>query len=183
MLMKPIEIIGNKEFNLILKRLAFELIENYGDFSNVAIIGLQAKGVFLAERLKLELESILKGVKIPCGSLDITFFRDDFRRGANPILANTTKIDFIIEDKNIILVDDVLFTGRSIRAAMDAMLAFGRPARVELLVFINRRFKRHLPIQPTYVGKTVDSVDSEKVKVHWKGVDGEDKVTMFSAKK
>ena len=177
--MEPRVIIDSTEFNLILKRLAYQLIENHGDFSNSAIIGLQTKGVVLADRLKKELDKILPNANILCGALDITFFRDDFRRGSKPLVANTTKIDFIIENKNIILIDDVFFTGRTVRAGLDAMLAFGRPASVELLVFVNRRYKRHLPVQPTYIGKTVDSVDSEKVKVEWSDEEGKDQVVLY----
>lgn len=181
--MNQIEIVHDKEFNLMLTRLAHQLIENHGNFSNSVLIGLQSRGVFLANRLQQKLEEILDGVKVNNGALDITFFRDDFRRGSNPILANKTKIDFIIEGKNVVLVDDVLFTGRTVRAGLDAMLAFGRPSRVELLVLIDRRFKRHLPIQPSYVGKIVDSVAAEKVLVEWAEVEGRDKVVMFEPQK
>ena len=116
------------------------------------------------------------------GNLDITFFRDDFRRRETPIVPNSTKIDFIIEGKKVILVDDVLWTGRTIRAAMDAMMAFGRPEKVELLVLVDRRFSRHLPIEPDYIGIQVDSINSQKVAVSWKETDQEDKVVLVSEK-
>ena len=115
-------------------------------------------------------------------NLDITFFRDDFRRRETPIVPNSTKIDFIIEGKKVILVDDVLWTGRTIRAAMDAMMAFGRPEKVELLVLVDRRFSRHLPIEPDYIGIQVDSINSQKVAVSWKETDQEDKVVLVSEK-
>lgn len=181
--MQPIEIINTKEFNLTIRRLAFQLIENHNNFEETVIIGLQAKGVYLADRLKKELELINPALKLNVGYLDITFFRDDFRRTEKPIVANETRIDFIIEGKKVVLVDDVLFTGRTIRAGLDAMLAFGRPSLVELLVLVDRRYTRHLPIQPTYVGKVVDSIVSEKVSVEWKEVEGEDKVLMYSSEK
>ena len=179
--MQPREIINKAEFNLILKRLAFELIENHSSFEDTVLIGLQSKGVYLANRIQEVLKEINPDLNLAVGFLDITFFRDDFRRTDKPLVANETNIDFMVEDKKVILIDDVLFTGRTIRAGLDAMLAFGRPSFVELLVFVDRRYKRHLPIQPTYVGKVVDSVTSEKVSVEWKEIEGEDKVLMYSS--
>ena len=122
------------------------------------------------------LEKILK-TKINCGDLDITFYRDDFRK--KELKPNKTNIDFIIEDKNVILVDDVLFTGRTIRAGLDAMLAFGRPNDVELLVLVDRRFSRHVPIQAKYTGLIIDSIQTQNVKVDWKETDGKDCVTLI----
>lgn len=179
--MQPREIINTTEFNLIIKRLAFQLIENHNSFENTVLIGLQTKGVYLADRLKAVLHEINPNLNLDVGYLDITFFRDDFRRTIKPLVANETTIDFIIEGKKVVLIDDVLFTGRTIRAGLDAMLAFGRPSLVELLVLVDRRYKRHLPIQPSYVGKIVDSVTSEKVNVEWEEVEGEDKVLMYSS--
>lgn len=181
--MEPREIINKSEFNLIVKRLAFQLIENHIDFKDTVIIGLQSKGGYLANRLQKELQTIDSTLDIKVGYLDITFFRDDFRRTGKPLMANETKIDFIIEGKKVVLIDDVLFTGRTIRAGLDAMLAFGRPALVELLVFIDRRYKRHLPIQPSYVGKVVDSITSEQVGVEWEEIEGQDRVIMYSSEK
>ncbi len=124
--MQPREIINTTEFNLIIKRLAFELIENHIDFKNTVLIGLQSKGVFLANRLQEVLKKINPDLNLDVGFLDITFFRDDFRRTNKPLVANETNIDFMIEGKKVILIDDVLFTGRSIRSGLDAILAFGR---------------------------------------------------------
>ena len=135
------------QFHLTVTRLCHELIENHDDFSNSAIIGLQPRGVFLVKRLQKELLAILGDVEIPVGALDITFYRDDFRRRDTPIAANKTEIDFIIEDKNVILVDDVFYTGRSLRAGLDAMLAFGRPKQVEMLTLIERKYSRQFPQQ------------------------------------
>ena len=167
-------------FDLTIKRLAHQLIENHNDFSNTVILGLQPRGIFLAERIKSELLSINKNYKIDSGALDTTFYRDDFRRRDAPLIPSKTNVDFIIEDKTVILIDDVLFTGRSIRAGLDAMLAFGRPKKVELLVLINRRYERQLPIQAKYIGKNVHSVTKERVKVSWKQTDGEDKVILYT---
>jgi len=175
--MQPKVILEKKAFELTLVRLCYQLIENHNDFRNSVIIGLQPRGVVLANRLAQELRKILGVPEISVGSLDVTFHRDDFRRKG--LVPNSTKIDFIIEDKNVILVDDVLFTGRTIRAGLDAMLAFGRPADVELLVLIDRRLSRNLPIQPKYVGKIIDSIASEKVKVEWKEIDKKDRVWLF----
>ncbi len=162
------QILDQKLLDITINRLCHQLIENHGDFANSVIIGLQPRGIYLANLLANKLQEIL-GKKIHLGFLDITFYRDDFRRRDSPIKANTTKIDFIIEDKNVIIVDDVLYTGRSVRAAMDAMNAFGRPKKVELLALINRKYSRQLPIEPDYVGQSVNTLDSQRVLVEWRG--------------
>jgi pyrimidine operon attenuation protein/uracil phosphoribosyltransferase len=177
-MMKPRIILDSKHFEITVTRLCYQLIEVHNDFSETVIIGLQPRGTFLAQRIQKKLSEILKKKDIKCGSLDITFFRDDFRQ--KELVPTATEIEFIIENKNVILVDDVLFTGRTIRAGLDAMLAFGRPKDVELLVLIDRRLSRHLPIQAKYVGKTIDSIVSEKVKVEWKETEGADKVTLMN---
>lgn len=169
-----------KQFDLTIKRLSHQLIENHDNFSNTVILGLQPRGIFLANRIQQELLLIDKSYAVPAGSLDITFYRDDYRRQDSPLVPSETEINFDIEDKNVILVDDVLFTGRTIRSGLDAMLAFGRPKAVELLVLVNRRYERHLPIQAKYIGKNVHSVVSERVKVSWKETDGEDKVILYT---
>lgn len=176
--MKPKIILESKQFEITITRLCHQLIEVHNDFKNSAIIGLQPRGIFLAHRIQNELQKILKAKKINCGDLDTTFYRDDFRR--KELIPNKTNIDFPIEDKNVIMVDDVLFTGRTIRAGLDAMLAFGRPKDVELLVLIDRRFSRNVPIQAKYVGMTIDSIESQNVKVEWKETEGKDKVTLLS---
>lgn len=174
-------ILNTKQFNLTLQRLCRQLIENHDDFSNTVLIGLQPRGIPVLNRLKSLIENIL-GKEIQCGTLDITFHRDDFRRRNLPPIPNITNIDFSLENKDIVLVDDVLYTGRSIRAGLDAMLTYGRPNRVELLIFIDRRFQRHLPIQADYIGKTVDSLVSERVSVEWDEFDGEDQVILYTPK-
>lgn len=164
------------EVNIILHRLACQLIENHTNFSNTVLIGLQPRGIFLADRLAEILNKEYKIQNLKVGHLDITFYRDDFRRGGSTLEANSTKIDFIVEDKNVVFIDDVLYTGRSIRSALTAIQSFGRPKEIELLVLIDRRFSRHLPIQPNYRGRQVDSINNEKVVVNWKKNDGKDEV-------
>jgi pyrimidine operon attenuation protein/uracil phosphoribosyltransferase len=152
-------------------------MELHGDFSHSVIIGLQPRGIFLARRIKHELESILRKKNINCGELDTTFHRDDFRK--KELIPTHTEIDFTIEDKNVVLIDDVLYTGRTIRAGLDAMLDYGRPKDVELMVLVDRRFSRHVPIQAKYSGITIDSISTQKVKVEWKETDGRDRVTLM----
>ena len=154
------QIIGEKELQVMLHRLACELIENHNDFSDTVFIGIQPRGTHLAQRLVKLLTEEYHVPNIPLGLLDITFFRDDFRRTGKPLEANSTAIDFIV-------IDDVLYTGRSIRAALSAIQSFGRPSEIELLVLIDRRFSRHLPIQPDYSGKQVDAINNERVIVNW----------------
>ncbi|MCJ0743924.1 bifunctional pyr operon transcriptional regulator/uracil phosphoribosyltransferase PyrR [Pedobacter montanisoli] len=173
-------LLSGQKLQITIKRLCHQLIENHNNFSNSVLIGIQPRGAFFADRVYQELSAILKNDHIQKGNLDITFFRDDFRRKDGLVTASSNTIDFIIEGKQVILIDDVLWTGRTIRAAMDALLAYGRPERVELMVLIDRRFSRHLPIEPNYVGLKVDSVDSQKVKVSWEENDGEDKVILLS---
>ena len=173
-------LLSSKEINIILHRLACQLLENHLDFKNTVLIGIQPRGTFVADRLT----KILKeeyGVKhINHGFLDITFYRDDFRRGDKTLAATETKIDFLVEDKNVVLIDDVLYTGRSINAALTALQSFGRPKAVELLTLIDRRFSRHLPIMPNYRGRQVDAINDEKVKVMWKENDGKDVIYLIS---
>ncbi len=168
-----------KEVNIILHRLACQLIEKHLDFSETVLIGLQPRGKFLAERIKQILEQEYKVASIELGFLDITFFRDDFRRGEKPLEANKTQIDFLVENKKVVFIDDVLYTGRSINAALTAIQSFGRPSEVELLTLIDRRFSRHLTIQPDYRGRQVDAINNEKVKVCWIENDGEDAVYLI----
>lgn len=164
------------EVQIILQRLACQLIENHNDFKETVLIGLQPRGVFVADRIAMILKEEYRIENLKLGYLDITFFRDDFRRRDAPLAATTTKIDFLIENKNVVLIDDVLYSGRSVRAALTALQSYGRPNHVELLVLIDRRFSRHLPIQPTYRGRQVDAINEEKVLVTWKETNNEDGV-------
>lgn len=174
-------LLNAKEINIILHRLACQLIEKHNDFTDTVLIGIQPRGKFLANRLAQILKDDYKIDHIQLGHLDITFFRDDFRRGEKPLEANTTEINFIVEDKNIVFIDDVLYTGRSIRSALTAIQSFGRPNEIELLTLIDRRFSRHLPIQPNYRGRQVDAINKEKVKVNWLENEGEDTVYLVEA--
>ena len=174
-------LLNSKEVNIILHRLACQLIENHNNFEDTVLIGLQPRGKYLANRLTQMLRQDYKIKNLQLGYLDITFFRDDFRRGDKPLEANTTEINFIIEDKNVVFIDDVLFTGRSIRAALTAIQSFGRPKEIELLTLIDRRFSRHLPIQPDYRGRQVDAINKEKVIVKWKENGGEDAVYLINS--
>jgi pyrimidine operon attenuation protein/uracil phosphoribosyltransferase len=173
-------LLNSKEVNIILHRLACQLIENHNTFENTVLIGMQPRGKYLANRLAQMLKENYKIKNLKLGYLDITFFRDDFRRGDKPLEANTTEIDFMVEDKNVVFIDDVLFTGRSIRAALTAIQSFGRPKEIELLTLIDRRFSRHLPIQPNYRGRQVDAINKEKVIVKWKENGGEDAVYLIN---
>jgi pyrimidine operon attenuation protein/uracil phosphoribosyltransferase len=157
-------ILTGNQLSVTIRRLAHQVLENNSDLANTVIIGLQPRGVFLSDKIVDEIKKQVSG-DIFYGKLDITFYRDDIRKELHK--PNRTDIPFSIEGKKIILIDDVLYTGRTIRAALDALLAFGRPAKVELCVLIDRRFSRQLPIQPDYVGKSIDSIISQKVKVEW----------------
>ncbi|TAE00612.1 MAG: bifunctional pyr operon transcriptional regulator/uracil phosphoribosyltransferase PyrR [Bacteroidetes bacterium] len=153
--------------SLTIDRLCQELIEYHDSFSHSVIIGMQPRGKFFADRVQKKLRD-LSGFSLPIGYLDTTFYRDDFRRRAEPMRADITQMPFDIENKNVILIDDVLFTGRTLRAAMTALSEFGRPKHVELLVLIDRKYNRELPIQPDYVGNSVNTIQSQKVVVEWK---------------
>ncbi len=173
-------LLSAKEIGIILHRLACQLIENHTDFKDTVLIGVQPRGVYLANRIKQILVEDYQLTDVKLGYLDITFYRDDFRRGEKPLEANKTHIDFVVEDKRVVFIDDVLYTGRSIRAALTAMQSFGRPLEIELLTLIDRRFSRHLPIQPDYRGRQVDVINQEKVKVNWIENEGEDAVYLVS---
>ncbi|MCU0417517.1 MAG: bifunctional pyr operon transcriptional regulator/uracil phosphoribosyltransferase PyrR [Cytophagaceae bacterium] len=174
-------IIDNDLLQIMLDRLCQQLIESHDTFSDSVLIALQPRGVTLGNRIQKKLSKMVKK-EIPLGYLDVTFFRDDFRRNESLIKANATNVPFLIEDKKVILIDDVLYTGRTIRAAMDAMLAFGRPKKVELLSLINRKYSRDMPIQPTFVGKEVICLESEKVLVELSPQEG-GKDTIWLVKK
>jgi pyrimidine operon attenuation protein/uracil phosphoribosyltransferase len=160
-----VTILNKHQLQITIERLACQVIENYADLSSIVLIGLQPRGIFLADKIFNQLKKIKPEQHFPYGKLDITFYRDDIRKELRE--ANQTDITFSIEDKKVILIDDVLYTGRTIRAALDALLSFGRPKKVELCVLINRRYSRELPIQPDYCGKSIDSIISQKVKVEW----------------
>ena len=168
-------ILSEQQLGITIKRLAHQVLENNPDLTDTVLIGLQPRGIFLSDQIVEEIKKELPAAKIHYGRLDITFYRDDIRKELHK--ANHTDIPFSIEGKKVVLIDDVLYTGRTIRAALDALLDFGRPEKVELCVLIDRRYSRQFPIQPDYVGKSIDSIVSQKVKVYWKKKDGKDEVT------
>ena len=152
------------------------MLENHLGLENTVLIGIQPRGIFLSDRIVNELRSLIPEEKVRYGKLDITFYRDDIRRELK--IANATNIPFSTENKDIVLIDDVLWTGRTIRSALDALLDFGRPARVELCVLIDRRFSREFPIQADYIGRSIDTFPSQKVFVRWKENQGTDEVVL-----
>jgi pyrimidine operon attenuation protein/uracil phosphoribosyltransferase len=158
-------ILDKQQLHLTISRLAHQLLENQLHLEDVVFIGLQPRGVRVSDKLVENIRALYPAEKIQYGVLDITFYRDDIRDELH--VANKTDIPFSIEGKKVILIDDVLYTGRTIRAALDALQDFGRPQKVELCVLVDRRFNRELPIQPDYCGKAIDTVISQKVKVEW----------------
>lgn len=158
-------ILNKQQLQLTLLRLAHQLVENHDCLDSIVFIGLQPRGIKVSEQIVAYIANLFVGTSIQYGLLDITFYRDDVRSELH--LANATNIPFSIEGKQVILIDDVLYTGRTIRAALDALQDFGRPKKVELCVLVDRRFNRELPIQPDYFGKAIDTLTSQKVKVEW----------------
>ena len=175
------QILNQHDIELTIERLCQQLIEHHGDFKNTVIIGVQPRGTFLSNRIIVKLQSQIPNSTIESGNIDISFYRDDLMRREEPIVPEVMDMNLSVEGKNVVLVDDVLFTGRSIRSAIDALMAFGRPKSVELLTLIDRRFSRHLPIQPNYVGRTIDAIESERVIVEWKEVKGKDRILMVKS--
>jgi len=172
------QLMSASEIERTLVRLAYEIVEKNSGVAGLGLVGIRRRGVPLAERLG-KIITRIENAKVPVGTLDITFYRDDLSTlGPKPVVQEK-EVGFDIEDKNIVLVDDVLFTGRTTRAALDALMDLGRPERVELCVLIDRRFSRQFPIQPDYVGKSIDSIISQKVKVYWKKKDGKEEVVIL----
>lgn len=170
-------ILSGQQISVTIKRLAHQILENEKDTVDTVIIGLQPRGVFFSDRIVEAMHQEFPGTPVTYGKLDITFYRDDVRNELH--IANQTDIPFSVEGKRVVLVDDVLYKGRTIRAALDALLAFGRPGKVELCVLIDRRFSREFPIQPNYVGKAIDSIVSQKVRVFWNEKDGKEEVALL----
>jgi len=170
------KLITSDDFKRIITRLAHEIIEKNRGIEDLVIIGLRTRGAYIADRIAKKIEEI-EGQKIPTGYLDTTLYRDDFRTRLKQPEIQVTNIPFQIDEKNIALVDDVLFTGRTIRAALDALMSFGRPSRIMLAVFIDRGH-RELPIKADFVGKNVPTSIGEEVRVKISDVDDEDCVNL-----
>ncbi len=173
-------LLNSAQLDLTLQRLAHQLVENHIDFKDTVIIGIQPRGIYLSDRIVQMVKKITGKKDIAYGKLDITFYRDDVHTSSDIQVPSYTDIPFSVEGKKVVLVDDVLYTGRTIRSAMDALIDFGRPERVELLVLVDRRFSRELPIHPDYSGYTVDTILTQKVKVNWKEQDGSDEVVLLT---
>jgi pyrimidine operon attenuation protein/uracil phosphoribosyltransferase len=158
-------IIDSKELDLTILRLTHQLQEDIDANDELVIIGIQPRGVKFSDRVVAQLRQLRKEDRILYGLLDITFYRDDVRQELH--VANKTDMPFSIEGKRVILMDDVLFTGRTVRAALDALQDFGRPASVKLCVLVDRLYNRELPVRPDYCGKAIDSSMTQEVKVSW----------------
>ena len=163
--MKETLLFDQYSLKLTLDRLAQQLIEDHRDFKNTVLLGLQPRGVHFGDRIVERLAQ--EGIQVPYGRLDATFYRDDFRRNEDVLQPNATQVDFLVENKHVVLLDDVFYTGRTVRAAISAMMAFGRPERVDLMVLIDRLYSRHLPIEPRYTGRTTNTIQSQRVRVQW----------------
>ena len=170
-------ILTEKELGLTIQRLSHQLLENHLSFQDLVIIGIQPRGIYFSDRIVQQINEQIKPAKITYGKLDNTFYRDDVRQGLHTL--NQTDMLFSVENKTVILVDDVLYTGRTIRASMDALLTFGRPAKVELCILIDRRFSREVPIQADFVGRSIDTIITQRVKVLWKERDGKAEVVLL----
>jgi pyrimidine operon attenuation protein/uracil phosphoribosyltransferase len=170
------EILTEQDFQRIVTRLAHEILEKNRGSENLVIIGIRTRGAYLATRLSKKIEEI-EGKEIPTGFLDITLYRDDFRTRLKQPAVEVTNIPFKIDEQNIVLVDDVLYTGRTIRSALDALMDFGRPALIHLAVLVDRGH-RELPIRPDFVGKNIPTSIGEEVNVLMKEIDKTDKVLL-----
>lgn len=174
-------IMSADHFGLTIERLCHQLIEAYDDFADACMVGIQHRGGWLSDHLLRRLAE-LGYDRLLHGKLDITFYRDDFRTREKPLKASKTEMDFLVENRRVILVDDVLYTGRTVQAALTALNHYGRPRGVELLVMVDRRFNRHLPIRSDYTGLTVDAVDDAYVRVEYEDIHGADQILMFPNK-
>jgi pyrimidine operon attenuation protein/uracil phosphoribosyltransferase len=168
-------LLSAKQIELTIQRLAHQIFEENPVAADTVFIGIQPRGTYFSNRIVPVLQK-LYNTPIHYGQLDITFYRDDIARKLH--LPNQTKIDFTIDKRNVVIIDDVLYTGRTIRSAMDALIDFGRPAKVELCALVDRRFSRELPIQPDFTGKTIDTIFSQRVTVKWQENDGVDEVVL-----
>lgn len=176
-------ILSQERFALTIERLCHQLIEHFDNFENACIIGIQPRGVLLSDRIYARLLELLDVPSLQYGKLDITFYRDDYRLRSKPLLPSATSMDFQVDNKHVLLIDDVLYSGRTVQAALAALNDYGRPGAVELAVLIDRRFNRHLPIQADFIGMAIDALDQAYVQVEWGQKGMEDRVLLFADKK
>ena len=169
-------ILDDDQLSRTLRRVAHEIVEKHADLDQLALVGIYTRGAVLAERLRDLIEQFT-GRSVPTGALDISFYRDDVRIHPQPVV-KATRLDFPIDGRSVVLVDDVLFTGRTIRAAIEALFDYGRPERVQLAVLVDRGH-RELPIRPDYVGKNVPTARSERVNVNLEEADEVDRVLLL----
>ena len=167
---------------LTIERLCYQLIERHGSFEQSCLVGVQPRGAIFAEQLHKTLQTILPNTVVSFGKMDTTFYRDDFRMHETPLKAHSNEMNLTLTNKRVILIDDVLYSGRTTRAALDAMQHYGRPAQVELLTLVDRRFNRSLPIRADYVGITVDALNEAYIKVEWQHLHGQDRILFFNHK-
>lgn len=175
-------LIDQRRFSLILRRLSQQILERHGDLEQSCLIGIQPRGIQVSRKIRALILDECPGLSYDYGHLDITFYRDDFRRRDKPLHPYATDLRFSTENKRVILIDDVLYTGRTIQAALTALNHFGRPQQVELLTLVDRRFNRHLPIRADYTGIQVDAVDEAYVRVDWHNDGREHQIMLFAAK-
>lgn len=167
-------VMDSRKIKRALYRITTEIIERNRNLKNLVIVGIRTRGVYLAKRIA-HLIKDFEGIEVPVGVLDITLYRDDFSKLEDQHLVKKTQIDFSVNKKDVLLIDDVLFTGRTIRAAMDSLIDLGRPKTIQLLVFIDRGH-RELPIRADYVGKSLPTSKRERVKLQLKEIDDIDEV-------
>ena len=171
------QILNKSDMGRIITRLAHEILEKNRGLEKLVLIGLRTRGAYLAERISHKIQEI-EGREVPHGFLDVTLYRDDFRTRLKQPSVEVTNIPFAIDEENIVLIDDVLYTGRTIRAALDALMDFGRPARIYLAILVDRGH-RELPIKADFVGKNIPTSFGEEIKVKLQEIDGEDSVNLI----
>jgi pyrimidine operon attenuation protein / uracil phosphoribosyltransferase len=171
-------ILDAQQLNWVVERLVHTLLEDLDKYPNTILIGIQPRGVYFADRIVKSINKIV-AKPIPYGTLDITFYRDDINSSNEIRVPSASSLPFNLENTRVVLIDDVLYSGRTIRSAMDALLDYGRPAKIDLMVLIDRRLSRQLPIQPDYIGLSIDSIVSQKVKVLWQEKDKKDEVILI----
>src|ERR1700720_3213333 len=170
------QLMSAAEIDRTLQRLAHEIVEKCGGTKHLALIGIRRRGVPLAQRIAHAMRGI-DGVQVPVGTLDITLYRDDLSKVASQPVVHSSEIPFSVDDKDLILVDDVLYTGRTARAAMNGLFDLGRPMRIRLCVLIDRGH-RELPLEASFIGITVQTTDTEIVEVRLQEIDGEERVML-----